>query len=319
MIPSRLELDAAIRELAAGELVGLPTETVYGLAADASQADAVAKIFELKGRPKGHPLIVHLHCTEQLSEWAAEISQEAQSLARAFWPGPLTLIVPRSARVLDAVTGGHSTVGLRVPAHPVAQALLEGFARSHSGALAAPSANRFGRVSPTTAAHVRAEFGDALSLILDGGPCKVGIESTIVDCSRGRPSILRPGEIGRSQIEAQIGAVASHASSTAAPGTLSSHYAVGVPTHMLAPGEALVVERLRVGWLGFEPPGTAAENWVIERLSGDPQRFAQGLYAALRRLEAAQVESIYIQYLPDRPAWQGVRDRLARACAAYRC
>lgn len=318
MNPTSSELEAAVRQLAAGELVGLPTETVYGLAADASQDDAVAKIFRLKGRPTGHPLIVHLHCAEQLREWACEIPQEARDLARAFWPGPLTIILPRASTVSTAVTGGHPTVGLRVPAHPVAQALLQRFGQSHSGALAAPSANRFGRVSPTTAAHVRAEFGDELDLVLDGGPCQVGIESTIVDCSHGAPSILRPGQISREAIEAQIGAIASQPGPTVAPGTLSAHYAVGVPTRMLQRGESLPLDQGRVGWLGFDLRPELPPSCVVERLSADARSFAQGLYAALRRLEAAQVQAIYLQYLPESSAWQGVRDRLTRACAAYR-
>ncbi len=193
----------AVALLRSGELVAFPTETVYGLGADARNAHAVAKIFAAKGRPADHPLIVHLPDASHLASWTRELPAEAMQLARAFWPGPLTLILKRAEGVPDAVTGGQDTVGVRVPNHPLALELL----RTFDGGIAAPSANRFGRISPTTAAHVREELGDAVPLVLDGGACEVGIESTILDLSRGRPVILRPGAISRHDIARVIGRV----------------------------------------------------------------------------------------------------------------
>ena len=197
-------ISEAAARLAAGEVIAFPTETVYGLGADASNPQAVAKVFALKGRPSDHPLIVHVASIEGLREWGRDAPPAAFALAESFWPGPLTLIVKRSPRVPDAVTGGQETVGLRCPSHPMAQELLLEFARVGSGAIAAPSANRFGHVSPTTADHVRDEFGAGL-FILDGGACEVGLESTIVDLSRGAPVLLRPGAITRAQIAEVIG------------------------------------------------------------------------------------------------------------------
>lgn len=301
-----------------GAVVGLPTETVYGLAGDATQGAAVRKIFELKGRPATHPVIVHLHDPQQLKEWAKDIPEVAWDLAAAFWPGPLTMILPRSAKVLDVVTGGHPTVGVRIPAHPVALDVLRTFGQRHSGALAAPSANRFGRVSPTQAAHVRAEFGDALAMVLDGGACDVGIESTIVDLSTGVPSVLRPGQLGATQLGALLGQLRGpNQSHTPAPGTLASHYAVKIPTY----GQACPSQLPRVlgnfGWIGLEAPPDLPGRWQAEVLGSDAILFTRGFYQALRRLEAAQVQAIYIQALPDSPSWQGVADRVNRACVDW--
>ena len=190
--------------LAAGEVLAFPTETVYGLGADATNANAVTKIFALKGRPADHPLIVHFADPAALGTWAADVPPSALALARRFWPGPLTMILRKSQRVIPEVTGGQDTVGLRCPSHPVAQELLREFARVGSGVVAAPSANKFGHVSPTTAEHVREEFGASVR-VLDGGACDVGLESTIVDLSRGSPVLLRPGAISRAQLEAALG------------------------------------------------------------------------------------------------------------------
>ncbi|HUP29029.1 MAG TPA: L-threonylcarbamoyladenylate synthase, partial [Usitatibacter sp.] len=214
------------RRLAAGEAIAFPTETVYGLGADATNVEAVRRIFQLKGRPADHPLIVHFADPLQLSAWAAEVPAMARTLADRFWPGPLTMIVPKSPRVPAAVTGGQDTVGLRCPSHPVARELLAEFARIGSGVVAAPSANRFGHVSPTSSAHVRDEFGTDL-FIVEGGDCEVGLESTIVDLSRGVPTLLRPGGISRAELEAALGA-ALHDRDADAPrasGTLAAHYA----------------------------------------------------------------------------------------------
>jgi L-threonylcarbamoyladenylate synthase len=223
---TRAMIEEAARLLRKGELVAFPTETVYGLGADASNPVAVAKIFALKGRPADHPLIVHVANGEALHEWGSEVSPAAFVLAENFWPGPLTLIVKRARHVDDAVTGGQDTVGLRCPSHPMAQELLREFAKIGSGAIAAPSANRFGHVSPTTAEHVLDEFGAGL-FVLDGGPCEVGLESTIVDLSRGAPVLLRPGAITRGDIARVMGAEPRDRDAEAprASGTLAAHYA----------------------------------------------------------------------------------------------
>ncbi len=227
-IVSDAEIAEACAALRRGEVVGLPTETVYGLAGDAGNADAMRQVFATKGRPADHPLIVHLADAAQLSQWAREVPEAAHRLAAAFWPGPLTMILKRAAPVLDLVTGGQDTVGLRVPNHPLALALLE----AYGAGLAAPSANRFGHVSPTTAQHVRDEFGEAVPLVLDGGPCKVGIESTIVDLSGDAPRILRPGQIGADAIAQVLGtpvAIGTQAASPRVSGSLASHYAPDTP------------------------------------------------------------------------------------------
>lgn len=318
------DIEAIVAHLGQGGLIGLPTETVYGLAGDPTQAAAVRKIFALKGRPADHPVIVHLSEPEQIKDWAQDIPALAWDLAARFWPGPLTLILPKHARVLDLVTGGHPTVGLRIPAHPVARKVLRAFARRHSGALAAPSANRFGRVSPTKAEHVRAEFGEALPMVLDGGACEVGIESTIIDLSGPRPSVLRPGQLDWQQLQDILGqavrapeATAAQPSPTPAPGTLASHYAVSLPTYAQIAPDALPPAQGKCGWIGLERPAKLVGAWELAVLGQDPDRFARGFYQALRRLESLQVEAIYIQRLPNTSAWQGVADRVRRACAAW--
>src|SRR5262245_5420312 len=228
------DLAHAVAVLEGGGLVAFPTETVYGLGADASSDAAAARIFAAKGRPRGHPLIVHLAEGARLDDWARDVPETARRLARAAWPGPLTIIVRRGPRVAAAVTGGADTVGLRVPAHPVAQALLRGF----GGGIAAPSANRFGRVSPTTADHVAADLGADVDYILDGGPCAVGVESTIIDLSRGRAVLLRPGGLPREAIEPITGPLdAPDEAAPAAPGTLASHYAPRAEVIAVAPEE----------------------------------------------------------------------------------
>ena len=306
----------AVAALHRGEVIGLPTETVYGLAADASNAEAVRKIFALKGRPADHPLIVHIADASALSRWASGSLAIAGRLAQAFWPGPLTMILPRRSGVPDAVTGGQPTVGLRCPAHPLALQVLRAF----NGGLAAPSANRFGRISPTTAAHVRDEFGDRVPLILDGGECEVGIESTIIDLSSTVPRILRPGRITHAQIEAVIGPVAQDRSdhSPRASGTLEAHYAPSTPMLML-PRAALELEAnqqrafgKRVAILAIDalPPGF---DGVV--LSGEAQAFAHGLYAALRQLDAGGEQLLLVERPPEGDAWLAVHDRLRRAAA----
>ncbi|GIX39863.1 MAG: threonylcarbamoyl-AMP synthase [Silanimonas sp.] len=309
-------LDDALAALRRGEPIGLPTETVYGLAADAHNPAAVRRIYELKGRPSDHPLIVHVADALAASRWAGDWPEAAEALAEAFWPGPLTLILPRAANVPDEVTGGQDTVGLRVPAHPVAQALLRAF----EGGVAAPSANRFGHISPTTAQHVRDEFGDAVPVVLDGGECEIGLESTIVDLSGETPRILRPGKISRPEIEAIIGPVAEGAAgdSPRASGTLASHYAPRAQVEVLA--RAPLVARYkelqkrgqRVAALLRGQPFKDIEGEV---LPADLAGYGHALYAALRRLDARGFEVLLAELPPHTAAWAAVNDRLRRASA----
>ncbi len=309
-------IDQAAEALCAGELVALPTETVYGLGADATNPAAVAKIFALKGRPADHPLIVHLAPEARLEEWAAEIPEGARKLATAFWPGPLTLILKKSARVPAIVTGGQDSVGLRCPSHPVAQALLRAFGKVGSGAVAAPSANRFGHVSPTTAQHVRDEFGEDLRVI-DGGACEVGLESTIVDLSRGAAVLLRPGAITRSQLEAALGVPLRERDACAprASGTLAAHYAPATPVRLVASGELLqaVANAGCAAVLAMRDATAGAVAWIAA--PRDPARYGHDLYASLRALDAARAREILVEAPPAAPEWEAVNDRLSRAAA----
>lgn len=311
----------AVELLKQGELVGLPTETVYGLGADAANPAAVAKIFKAKGRPADHPLIVHLADASQLHAWARDIPEAARQLAAAFWPGPLTLILKRQPGVPDAVTGGQDTVGLRVPGHPLALELLSAFAASGgSGGVAAPSANRFGRISPTTAAHVREELGDKVALVLDGGACDVGIESTILDLSGDIPRLLRPGAISPEDIAAVIGLTPAGAGGNAprASGTLAAHYAPTTPMKMVS-RERLwdVLNAYRhsgrhCGVLAHSQlPQEGPHVW--HPLPFDPAGYAHGLYGALRDLDHAGVALIAVEQIPAGPEWAAVADRLKRA------
>lgn len=314
------DIQQAVALLRRGDLVALPTETVYGLGADAMNPDACAKIFAAKGRPSDHPLIVHLPEAEQLPVWARAIPKEAIALARAFWPGPLTLILKKHEDVPDLVTGGQDTVGLRVPNHPVALELLRAF----NGGIAAPSANRFGRISPTTAAHVREELGDRVPLILDGGPCQVGLESTILDLSRDVPVILRPGAIGVDDIARVIGrrprlrgedeAERGGDATPRVSGTLAAHYAPRTPLELVAgvdllaaiqPGDAVLARMPRPGSL---PDGV---HWVAAAI--DAASYGHDLYAALRDLDTAGCRRILVEAPPASPEWSAVIDRLGRA------
>ena len=316
------EVQAAVQALRNGELVAFPTETVYGLGADASSAPAVARIYALKGRPSSHPVIVHLAEASQLRAWALEPSQQAQRLAAAFWPGPLTLVLRRAPRVLDAVTGGQDTVALRVPAHPLAQALLRAF----GGGIAAPSANRFGRVSATTAQHVREEFGPGVSIIVDGGECAVGIESTIVDVSGVQPALLRPGGISLNALEDALGEPVAMPGREAprAPGGLKAHYAPATPLMLVEPDVApelvrsLARQDKRVAVLSLSRmrPLLPGLYWLASSL--DPESYAHDLYANLRTLDAAGADVIVVERPPQRPEWLAVLDRLTRAAAGAR-
>ncbi len=337
--PDDAEIRRAADLLRAGKLVALPTETVYGLGADALNPVALAKIFAAKGRPADHPLIVHLPDADHLPRWARAIPKEALALARAFWPGPLTLILKREAEVPDAVTGGQDTVGVRVPDHPVALALLRAF----DSGIAAPSANRFGRISPTTAAHVREELGDKVALILDGGACAVGIESTILDLSGHNPRILRPGAISAADIARVIGRrpldpraeseadtesggdtlsdAASDGSLPRVSGSLAAHYAPRTPLRLVA-AERLVEtaailagegSRVAVLALSVADPGDARSLW--HAAPADAAGYAHDLYASLRALDAAGADFILVEAPPAGPAWQAIADRLGRAAA----
>ncbi|WP_043097270.1 L-threonylcarbamoyladenylate synthase [Kallotenue papyrolyticum] len=311
------QIAAALAALRRGELVAFPTETVYGLGADASNEAAVRRIFAAKGRPADHPVIVHLPHAGLLEQWAGHVPEAAWRLAERFWPGPLTMILPRAAHVLDVVTGGQSTVGLRVPDHPVAQALLHAF----GGGIAAPSANRFGRVSPTRAEHVRAELGDAVAVILDGGPCRVGLESTIVDLSGPQPAILRPGHISARQIEEVLGVPVSMPahSRTRAPGTLPGHYAPVTAVELVADADleararAWLDQGRRVAVMARRPPPADLQHVPWRALPDDPVAYGHALYATLRELDSLRVERILVARVPEGEAWTAVRDRLTRA------
>ncbi|MDP1609971.1 MAG: L-threonylcarbamoyladenylate synthase [Sulfuritalea sp.] len=314
------EVSRAARLLRAGELVAFPTETVYGLGADASNPQATARIFAAKGRPADHPLIVHLPDASHLERWAVDIPAAARKLAAAFWPGPLTLILKRHPSVPDAVTGGQDTVGLRVPNHPLALRLL----REFDGGVAAPSANRFGHVSPTTAAHVREELGDAVAMILDGGPCAVGIESTILDLSSGEPCILRPGMLDAAAIGKVLGAVPAFGGRPDAPrvsGSLEAHYAPRTPLQLVAAADlgAMVSHALatgrRVAVLSVQEPNVADKNLVWRAAGVDPARFAHELYAELREMDGLACDLILVAAPPPDDAWRAVVDRLRRAAA----
>lgn len=312
------EVLEAVKRLRAGELVAFPTETVYGLGADARNEAAVQRIFAVKGRPIRHPLIVHLADVRQLTDWASEVPPEARSLAQAFMPGALTLILNRASHVLDIVTGGQSTVGLRIPSHPVARSLLEVF----GDGIAAPSANRFGRISPTSAAHVRDEFGTSVETVLDGGDSQIGLESTILDLSTGTPTLLRPGAVTVSQLEAQLGrpVVPPTISSPRAPGSLETHYAAAIPTQML-PWTALVEAAgaesrhgTRVAVLSMRPmPDLLGAGIAWSQVSARPWEYAHDLYARMREIDAGGFDLILVEEVPAEGEWLAVYDRLRRA------
>jgi L-threonylcarbamoyladenylate synthase len=317
------DLERAAAVLAGGGLVAFPTETVYGLGADAAREDAVAKIFAAKGRPRAHPLIVHLADADAIDGWAIEIPDAARRLARAAWPGPVTMILRKGPRVAAATTGGADTVGLRVPSHPVARALLARFA----GGVAAPSANRFGAVSPTTADHVVHDLGAAVDYVLDGGACEVGVESTIVDLSRGRAVLLRPGGLAREAIEAVIGPLAApDAAAPAAPGTLASHYAPRAELIAVAPDEvpATVAALSPSGrTLAVLAPSAAFAAWpplaaTSIRLPDDLPGMARALYAALRDLDGAGIDVVIAALPPAVGLGEAVGDRLRRAAGPRR-
>jgi L-threonylcarbamoyladenylate synthase len=312
-----------------GDLVAFPTETVYGLGANAADDVAVAKIFAAKGRPADHPLIVHVAAgaaaDAAVAAFADRVPDAARRLMQAFWPGPLTLILPRRAGVGTASAGGQDSIGLRCPSHPVAQALLGECARQGVHGVSGPSANRFGRVSPTTAAHVQAEFGDSVA-VLDGGPCDVGIESAIVDCTRAAPVLLRPGVLTRAQIEAALGRplVADEAAGGEAPrasGTLESHYAPSARVRLMdarslqAALDVLGEDAAHIAVWSRALLRSRSGKIIRRRMPDDAQAVAQQLFAVLREFDEQGVKLIWIETLPGTPEWEGVADRLRRAAA----
>lgn len=313
----REEILYAAGVLRGGGLVAFPTETVYGLGADAANERAVANIFTAKGRPADHPLIVHLAAADEIERWARDIPDSAWKLAERFWPGPLTLILKRAPGVLDAVTGGQDTIGLRVPDHPVALALLKAF----GGGIAAPSANRFGRVSPTSAAHVIAEFGDAVDCVIDGGSCKVGLESTILDLSGEYPRVLRPGAVMPNVLTRVLGELltVSSGGGPRAPGCLASHYAPDTPLQLI---DATEIEAAAQSFLNFgqsvavlsmHPPATneVGCRWLM--MPADPKEYGQVLYALLREIDTWDCHCALVELPPAKMEWEAVRDRLKRA------
>ncbi|HKQ29278.1 MAG TPA: L-threonylcarbamoyladenylate synthase [Burkholderiales bacterium] len=309
------EVRRAAEILGRGGLVAFPTETVYGLGADASSAAAVSRLYQVKRRPADHPVIVHFASAEAAFEWAREVRGEAKALARRFWPGPLTLVLKRAPKAKDFITGGQDTVGIRVPSHPVAQELLRSFGKG----VAAPSANRFGLISPTSAAHVREDLGDDVDVVLEGGPSEVGIESTIIDLSAASAVLLRPGRITKTEIEEALGQEVTEKtpSSPRHSGGLERHYAPRTPAR-LVPSYGLDKEIARlkekVAVLAFSRPDERVDYWL--RMPRDPDDYARKLYGALRELDGAACEEILVEAPPDAPDWAAVRDRLQRACRA---
>lgn len=331
------EIKSASTLLKAGQLVAFPTETVYGLGCDAANVEALARLYRVKGRPGTHPVIVHLASVEQLKDWAQTVPAEALVLAKKFWPGPMTLILKKSDRVLPEVSGGQDTVGLRIPSHPVALALLKEF----KSGIAAPSANRHGRISPTTAAHVKSELGDLVAQVLDGGNCTVGIESTIVDLSSDKPRILRPGMITLEAIEAALNESkqkekkasskkkrgSESKSSTAsentviprAPGSMSSHYApttgLKLFAHQNLPRAIATSESLsmKISVMAFSDPIASSCVITWKQLSEDPNECARQLYAYMRELDTSGADYIVVEEPPELPEWMGILDRLRRA------
>jgi len=321
-------VQAAVARLARGALIGLPTETVYGLAAHADDEAAVARIFGTKGRPADHPLIVHVASPDGVAHYAREVPTFARRLIDAFWPGPLTLILPRREGVARAAAGGQESIGLRCPSHPVARRVLAACAAHEPPlrGLAAPSANRFGRVSPTTAAHVQEEFGEEM-LVLDGGACEVGIESTIIDCTRGRPVLLRPGVLDPAALAAACGQrilskeeLAAH--TPRASGTLSAHYAPKAAVRLMNARElqaglnVLAGDAVHVAVYARSPLRLPVRSPLFVRMPGTPAAAAHELFARLRAFDDAGARLIWVESPPEDPAWDGVRDRLQRAAAA---
>lgn len=313
------QIQEAVQALKDGELVAFPTETVYGLGADASNPKAVKKIFDLKGRPTNHPVIVHVEDQKHLQRWVRGLPDEAKALADKFWPGPLTLVLKRAPAVGDVITGGQDTVAVRAPSHPIARQLLAAF----GGGIAAPSANRYGHVSPTRADHVRDEFGKSVKHILDGGDCKFGLESTIVLCTGGTPRLLRPGSITLTQLHAVVPGILAGPDPTAprAPGTTPRHYSPKTPV-TLVPSRRLVDvmreftdEEEKVAVLALRPPSTANRHMTWINAGSRADHYAKSLYSHLRTLDKIGAKALLVEEVPAGEQWDAIRDRLKRAAS----
>src|SRR5579864_3927075 len=317
---TQVEIETAVQALRDGELVAFPTETVYGLGANAQNPAAVRKIFEAKGRPATHPVIVHLDSPKYLHRWVREVPEGALKLAESFWPGPLTMVMPRAAHVHDVVTGGQDTIAIRVPAHPMAQQLLTAF----GGGIAAPSANRFRRLSPTRAEHVREEFGEGLEVILDGGECQIGLESTIVAFEDGNVRLLRPGSVTAVQIKGVVGELLIGAASASprVPGSPPTHYSPRTALTVVPAGEidaqaeAASAGGRRVAVLAQRLPLRAHKYVTWINAGRRPEMFARDLYTNLRTLDKAGCQQILVQAVPEGERWDAIRDRLLRAASA---
>lgn len=311
------QIKQAVALLSHGELVVFPTETVYGLGADAANDIAIQRIYEIKKRPRNHPLIVHIASIGDVNDWAVNINQAAWHLAKTFWPGPLTLILKRAPHVLSSVTGGQDTIAIRIPSHPVAQKLLHLF----SGGIAAPSANYFGKLSPTQASHVHKELGSDVKLIIDGGRCQCGLESTIVDVTSDFPNILRLGAIGTDSITAALGEKirVSQTSNISAPGALAAHYAPHTPLHLISSEELkefieqLLAEHKNVAVLARQPSflNHPSIQWVI--MPNTPSAYAYELYARLHGADEGNHDSIVVEMAPKDESWSAIHDRLKKA------
>jgi len=314
---TQVEIETAVQALRDGELVAFPTETVYGLGANAQNPAAVRKIFEVKGRPPDHPVIVHLDSPRYLHRWVREVPENATRLAQAFWPGPFTMVMPRAPSVHDVITGGQDTIAIRVPAHPMAQQLLTAF----GGGIAAPSANRYGRLSPTRAEHVREELGDAVRVILDGGECQIGLESTIVGFEGGTVRLLRPGSVTAAQIRSVVGelAVGAERDSPRVPGSAPRHYAPATPMSIVPAGEidaqadVLSAGGRRIAVLAQRLPLRAHKYVTWINAGRRPENYGHDLYNNLRTLDKAGCQRILVQAVPDGERWDAIRDRLLRA------
>jgi L-threonylcarbamoyladenylate synthase len=312
---TQTEIEKAVETLRAGDLVVFPTETVYGLGANASNPAAVRKIFEVKGRPADHPVIVHLDNPRYLHRWVSDVPPAAERLAAEFWPGPLTLILPKAETVHDVVTGGQESVGIRVPSHPMAQQLLNAF----GGGIAAPSANRYGRLSPTKPEHVRDELGEAVPMILDGGDSPIGLESTIVSCLNNEVRLLRPGFITRSQVVQVVGELTGGGPAPRVPGDRAVHYAPATPLEIV-PSDDLEVRageilgrQEKVAVLAMRPPLHTKRFMTWINAGKKPETYAHNLYNNLRTLDRAGCVRILVQELPQDERWAAILDRLQRA------
>lgn len=309
------EIEAAVEALRAGDLVVFPTETVYGLGANAADPEAVRKIFQVKGRPTDHPVIVHLDNQRYIHRWVSDVPPVAEQLAAKFWPGPLTMILPKAESVHDIVTGGQRSIGIRVPSHPIAQQLLNAF----GGGIAAPSANRYGRLSPTRPEHVRDELGPAVGVILDGGDSPIGLESTIVSCLDNEVRLLRPGFITRSELQSVVGELAVGGVAPRAPGDRVLHYAPSTPLEIVSSDDLearageFVARQEKVAVLAMRPPLHTQLNMTWINAGKKPNTYAHNLYNHLRTLDRTGCAKILVQDLPHDERWAAILDRLHRA------